>query len=130
MNKTNNFPPPAKAPSVLFLEKNTYTYWLKLYKKISKPERFGIGEKIDNLFLDALELTHKSRYASLLDKIPYLEQAIAKIDRIKFFSEIAWENKLMTTKQYAEFVEKLEEIGRGLGGWKKGVLNKNSHPLG
>ncbi|KKT15192.1 MAG: hypothetical protein UW76_C0017G0015 [Parcubacteria group bacterium GW2011_GWF2_44_8b] len=34
----------------------------------------------------------------------------------------------MTTKQYVEFLEKLEEIGRELGGWKKGILNKNSRP--
>jgi len=114
--------------SLLFKEKNTYTYWLKLYKKISKPERFGIGEKIDDLFLETLELTYKGRYASLSNKIPFLEQAILKIDRIKFFSEILWENKLMTTKQYVEFLEKLEEIGRELGGWKKGILNKNSRP--
>ena len=97
-----------------------------MYKKISKPERFGIGEKIDDLFLETLELTYKGRYASLSNKIPFLEQAILKIDRIKFFSEILWENKLMTTKQYVEFLEKLEEIGRELGGWKKGILNKNS----
>ena len=128
MDKTNISPPPAKVPSVLFKEKNTYTYWLKLYKKISKPERFGIGEKIDDLFLETLELTYKGRYASLSNKIPFLEQAILKIDRIKFFSEILWENKLMTTKQYVEFLEKLEEIGRELGGWKKGILNKNSRP--
>ena len=127
MDKTN-ITPPAKVPSVLFKEKNTYTYWLKLYKKISKPERFGIGEKIDDLFLETLELTYKGRYASLSNKIPFLEQAILKIDRIKFFSEILWENKLMTTKQYVEFLEKLEEIGRELGGWKKGILNKNSRP--
>ncbi|KKQ82932.1 MAG: hypothetical protein UT07_C0014G0008 [Parcubacteria group bacterium GW2011_GWB1_38_8] len=123
-----NYFTPTKAPSVLFKEKVTYTYWLKLYRKISKPERFGIGEKIDNLFLEVLELTHYGRYASLADKLPFLEQAILKIDRIKFFSEIAWENKLIITGQHAEFIEKLEEIGRELGGWKKGILNKNSHP--
>lgn len=83
---------------------------------------------MDNLFLEILELTYTSRYTSILDKVPYLEQAILKIDRIRFFSEISWENKLMTTKQYTGFIEKLEEIGRELGGWKKGVLSKNSRP--
>jgi len=99
-----------------------------LYKKISKPERFGIGEKIDNLFLEVLELTHQSRYASLSNKILFLEQAILKIDKTKFFSEIAWENKLMTTKEYSVFLDNLEKIGTELGGWKKGILNKNSRP--
>jgi hypothetical protein len=102
------------------------------YHKFPKPERFGLGEKIDKLFLEILELIHQIRYASITSKIPFLEQAILKIDRIKFFSEISWENKLMTTKQYTEFLLKLEEIGRELGGWKKGILNKNSprHDVG
>jgi len=111
---------------VLFNGKTAYTCWLKLYRKFPKPERFGIGEKIDKLFLEILELIHQGRYTSLLNKLPFLEQAILKIDRIKFFSEIAWENKLMTTAQYCEFLEKLEGIGRELGGWKRGILNKNS----
>lgn len=127
MNHSINTPP-AKAPGVLFKEKTAYTYWLGLYGKFRKPERFGIGEKIDNLFLETLECTRQSRYTSLGLKVPFLEQAILKIDRVKFFSEIAWENKLMSAKQYAEFIEKLEDIGRELGGWKKGILNKNSRP--
>ncbi len=126
MSNPINSPPPAKAPAVLFNGKIAYAYWLKLYRKFPKPERFGIGEKIDKLFLETLELTYKSRYASLLNKIPFLEQAILKIDTVKFFSEIAWENKLIPTAQYSEFLEKLECIGRELGGWKRGILNKNS----
>ena len=82
MNKPTNLPP-AKAPTVLFKVKQIYSYWLKLYRKIAKPERFGIGEKIDFLFLEILELAHSSRYASLVDKLPYLEKAILKIDKIK-----------------------------------------------
>ena len=113
---------------MLFKVKNTYTYWLGLYRQFPKPERFGIGEKIDNLFLEVLELTHQIRYAPLAYKLPFLEKAILRIDRLKFFAEIAWENKLIKTKNYSELLEKLEEIGRELGGWKKGIVNKNSRP--
>lgn len=113
---------------MLFKGKTAYAYWLTLYRKFPKPERFGIGEKIDNLFIEILELIHRSRYISFSNKLHFLEQAILKIDRVKFFSEITWENKLLTTKQYVEFLEKLEEIGRELGGWKKGIINKNSRP--
>ena len=127
MIEHSNLPPPAKAPSVLFKAKTAYSHWLKLYRKIAKPERFGIGEKIDVLFLEILELAHSSRFASLPDKLPYLEKTIGKIDKVKFFLEISWENKLVTSKEYSELLKRLEEIGRELGGWKKGIINKNSH---
>ncbi|MBI2086977.1 MAG: four helix bundle protein [Candidatus Zambryskibacteria bacterium] len=125
MTEHSNLPPPAKAPSVLFKAKETYSYWLKLYRKIAKPERFGIGEKIDILFLEILELMHSSRYAPVSEKLPYLEKTIGKIDKIKFFLEISWENELMSSGEYALILERLEGMGRELGGWKKGIVNKN-----
>lgn len=111
---------------MLFKGKLAYTYWLKLYGLFRKPERFGIGEKIDILFLEVLELLYQARYASVANRMPFLEQSISKIDRIKFFLEITWENLLIKTKNYSELLQKLEEIGRELGGWKKGMINKNS----
>ena len=127
MIEHSNLPPPPKVPLVLFKAKNAYSYWLKLYRKIGKPERFGTGDKIDDLFIELLGLLHSSRYAPMRDRLPYLEKAIDKIDKIKFFTEITWENKLLSTREYSEFLKMLEEMGRELGGWKKGIINKNSH---
>ena len=122
----SNLITPRQAPPVLFKEKIAYTHWLKLYRKIPKPERFGVGEKIDILFLELFETTYEMRFASAVHELPYLEKAITKIDKIKFLLEIAWENKLINTKHYSELLEQLEGIGRELGGWKKGLTNKNS----
>lgn len=113
---------------MLFKERKAYTYWLKLYRKISKPERFGIGERVDKLFLELLDLTRIARFIPAYKKLPYIEESIGKLDEIKFFAEIAWENKLMETKEYALFLEHLQNIGLELGGWRKG-LNKNSRSL-
>lgn len=115
---------------MLFKEKIAYSHWLKLYRRIAKPERFGIGEKIDKLFLEVLEVTHEMRFATSSAKPTYLNKAIQTIDKMKFFSEICWENKLITAKDLANLLTELETIGRELGGWKKGILNKNSQPLG
>lgn len=52
-----------------------------------------------------------------------LGRAITKIDTLKFFYQLAWESKLIPTDKYTELSEKLEEIGRMLGGWRRG-LNK------
>ena len=110
----------------IFKTRLAYTHWLKLYRKIAKPERFGIGEKIDILFLETLDIIHSSRYIPLSSKLPYLEKSIDKIDKIKFFAEISWENKLMTAREYSELLDQLERIGRELGGWKKAMISKNS----
>lgn len=50
--------------------------------------------------------------------------AISKLDGVKFFLQIAWENKCLKDDRYLNLSEKLEEIGKMLGGWKKGVEEK------
>ena len=102
---------------MLFREKNVYQYWLGLYRNFPKPERFGLGEKIDILFLELLEKTYNSTYSKPSMKINILEETASKLDKIKFFSEIAWENKLIMTEKYTLLLEQLQVIGRQLGGW-------------
>ena len=107
-------------------EKEAYQYWLALQKNMPKIERFGIGQKIDLVFLDILELTYTTSYLPPEQKIIGLGKTISRLDILKFFIQIAWENKLIHTNKYAELSQKLDEIGRMLGGWRKGLLQKKT----
>ncbi len=111
---------------MLFKGRATYQYWLQLYKQFRKPERFGLGEKIDGLILEVLELVYTAIYLETSAKILKLELAILKLDKIKLFSEIAWENKLILTDKYTVFLTQLQEIGRQLSGWRKSLITKTS----
>lgn len=106
--------------------KETYLVWLTLYRDFPKVERFGIGNKIEQAFLDCLELTFCLSYLSLEHKIPILNKAITRLDVVKFFVQLTWENKLISNEKYADFLGRLENIGRQLGGWKKGLQKKTS----
>ncbi|MFA6135991.1 MAG: four helix bundle protein [Candidatus Paceibacterota bacterium] len=106
--------------------KELYCFWLKIYRNFPKVERFGIGQKIDGLFLEALELIFSSVYLPPEHKIILLAKAISKIDSIKFFIQLAWEDNLITTEKYSQFLSGLEEIGKMLWGWKSGLQNKTS----
>ncbi len=113
-------------------EKETYQLWLVLHRNFPRVERFGIGQKIEHIFLDILEFSFACTYLPPEQKILLLNKTIAKLDILKFFIQLAWESKLIPTQKQAELSEKLEEIGRMLGGWKKGIQhmleqNKNSH---
>ncbi|MFA6352809.1 MAG: four helix bundle protein [Candidatus Paceibacterota bacterium] len=119
-------PPPREAPRALLKMKELYCFWLKIYRNFPKVERFGIGQKIDGLFLEALELIFSSVYLPPEHKIILLAKAISKIDSIKFFIQLAWEDNLITTEKYSQFLSGLEEIGKMLWGWKSGLQNKTS----
>jgi hypothetical protein len=57
-------------------------------------------------------------------KVARLIIAISKLDGVKFFLQIAWENKCIPSEKYSTLSEKLDEIGKMLGGWKKGLEKK------
>ena len=122
MNNT----PPLKLPQVLTLSKQTYSFWNIIHKNFPKVERFGIGTKIDQTFLNYIEILFCLSYLPKEHKLPFLNKAIGKVDILKFFTQMAWENKYIPTEKYTELLKSLEEIGRQLGCWKKGLETKNS----
>lgn len=111
-------------PSVITKEKDAYQFWLILHKNIPKTERFNLGQKIDLLFIDILELSFTALYLPPEQKIILLGKAISRLDLLKFFMQLAWENKLIPTDKFTALSQKLEEIGRIIGGWKKGLQSK------
>jgi hypothetical protein len=111
-------------PSVILKEKELYCLWIKLHKNFPKVERLGVGQKIEQSFLAVLEYTFIAAYLPPDQKIVVLGRTVSKLDILKFFLQLAWENKLIPTEQYVELSMKLEEIGRMLGGWKKGLEAK------
>jgi len=116
-------PPPA-APSALLKAKTAYSVWFKIYNDFPKAHRYILGGKIEDYFLGLLENIFISIYLPTESKIPKLIIAISKLDGVKFFLQIAWENKCLKDDRYLNLSEKLEEIGKMLGGWKKGLEKK------
>jgi hypothetical protein len=104
---------------------------LVLHRNFPKTERYGLGRKIDFLFLEILELNFTATYLPVEQKIIELGKVISRLDILKFFVQLAWESKLIPTEKYTMLSQKLEEIGRMLGGWRRGLLKKNpAEPAG
>jgi hypothetical protein len=83
--------------------------------------RYTTGTRIENHFLDLLELIYKAYYASLSNKSEKIVECISKNDILKYLLQIAYENKFVKEKEYLELSGKLQEVGKILGGWKKGI---------
>src|SRR3972149_9969719 len=107
--------PPQTLPAVISREKEAYRFWLSLHRNFPKTERYGLGRRIDQLFLEVLELSFTAYYLPPESKIILLGKAISRLDILKFFLQLAWENKLVPIEKYVELSRRLEEIGRMLG---------------
>lgn len=90
---------------------------------IPKGQRYTIGTRIENKFLDLLELSYIAYFTEKESKKEKLIECILVLDTLKYLINIAWETRLISSKQQTEIAEKLDEIGKMLGGWKNSLEN-------
>lgn len=111
--------------SIVIRVKESFSIWCHdIVPHMPRVGRYTTGARIENHFLDLLELIYTAYYASLDNKNPVIVKAISKNDIIKYLLQISFENKLIKEKQYLELSAKLQEVGKILGGWKGSVEEK------
>ena len=103
-----------------------YKLWHIYLPNFPKTARYTLGEKIDSLFVEIIENIVIASYLSKQEKLPYLKKGLIKLDVLKFFLQVAWEIRALDNKKYIVLSEHLNEIGKMLGGWRKGLENKTS----
>lgn len=109
--------------SILQRIKEGYLFWINIVPHIAKGTRYTIGYRIENKFLDLLELVYIAYFTSKDQKAEKISRCILVLDTLKFFLSVAWEGKIISNKQYEDIALKLEEAGRMLGGWKNSLTN-------
>lgn len=98
-----------------------YKLWHDFFPDFPKDSRQTLGQKIDGLFLEVIENIIKAGYSDKAEKEIFLKRASVKLDLLKFFLQVAWEIKALDNKKYINLSEKLNEVGKMLGGWLRSV---------
>jgi len=106
--------------------KDLYHLWYSCFKSLPKEHRFSLGVKIDNIYIEVIEAVSGALYANKEEKVLYIKTAIRKIDALKLMFLILWETKSFDNKKYIAISEKIDEIGRMLGGWLGQIMKQNS----
>ena len=97
--------------------------WMNIVPHMPKGARYTIGERIENKFLDLLEIAYIAYFTEKDKKLEKVSDCILTTDALKFLISIAWEGKLITTRHCEDIAIKLNEIGRMFGGWKNSLAN-------
>jgi len=98
-----------------------YKLWHEILPHFPKDSRYTLGFKTDATLLEVIEHIIRAGYSDKIEKIIALKNGSVKLDLLKFFFQMAWEIKSLDNKKYIKLSEKLNEIGRMLGGWIKAV---------
>jgi len=117
---------PPRLPAVFEKIKSLYLLWYKYYRILPTAHRYTLGQKVDKYFTEIIESIAIAAFLKPEEKLPYIRLAIRKSDVLKIFLNILWETKSLDDKKYIKLSEKLDEIGRNLGGWNGSLEKKNS----
>lgn len=115
-------PPHAILP-VLAKVKDAYILWYSYFQILPKAHRYSLGVKVDKLFVEIIEAISVAGFLGKEEKQPWIRLAIRKSDTLKIMLMVLWETKSLDDKKYIALSEKIDEIGRNLGGWN-GQLTK------
>lgn len=96
---------------------------MNIVPHMAKGARYTIGARIENKFLDLLELAYITYFTEKDKKEVKISECILLTDTLKFLISIAWESKLISNKQCEDIALKLEEVGKMFGGWKNSLSN-------
>src|SRR5690606_30897582 len=80
--------------------KTLYVLWHDYHSILPKTHRYSLGQKIDNLFTDTIEVVAQASFLAKAEKIPYVKLAIRKVDALKVFLLVLWETKSLDNKKY------------------------------
>ena len=94
-----------------------YKLFHDFLKFFPKTEKYSLGQKIENLILEIIELSLKTAYLPKLEKLTPLKEIDSKTNLLKIIIRLTNEIKSLDNKKYLILQEKLQEIGKMVGGW-------------
>jgi len=86
-----------------------------------KNKRYTLGQKIDQITVEIIELTITAGYLPREQKLPVLQKISTKLEVLKILLRTALETKCINNNKYQPLAFQTFEIGRMLGGWIKTV---------
>ena len=98
-----------------------YVVFHKYLRSYPKCEYYSLGKIIQDNLLQTMEITLYCASTKPQLKKEKLQLACAKLDLIKILVRLSFDVKAINYKQYVNLQEKLQTIGKMIGGWVKSI---------
>lgn len=92
---------------------------LPVIGRFPRSHRFTIGQRLEERLLDTLEALERARYG--LDRKDALAEADARLRHSATLLRLACDVRFLSQGQYGDLSQRVVEVGRQIGGWRKQV---------
>ena len=96
-------------------------YLIGVLKHFPREQKFLIGDRVQGLVSDILELFIEAFYSPGKAKKAKLVQANILLEKLRYYIRLAYELGYYNSKRYGQIMEKIQHIGRMNGGWIKSL---------
>lgn len=102
------------------------TYELLLYlipqlQKLPRSQKFLLADRVETKVLDVLDFCISAYYSPRNEKPLLLKKANLLLEQLRYLVRLIHDLKLINYDRYGIISEKVDEIGRMIGGWTKSV---------
>ncbi len=101
-------------PQIVTLWYDVLLYILPQIAKFPRTYRYQLGERLNSVCCDVLELLLTAAYAR--DKSPLLHRANLKLEQSRYYLRLCKDLRLMSVHPYEVASKMLYEVGKQLGG--------------
>lgn len=104
----------------LIIFQKAYDLTLRFFREtheFPRDYKYTLGQKMKETCLDMLDAIIEANGAA--DKKPSLELASARLERLRIYTRLAYDLKVIGMKKYEVLSKYSNEIGRMIGGWMK-----------
>lgn len=105
------------APQIITLMYDFLLYLIPQVAKFPKGQRYLLGDRLESVALDTLELFLEAVYSR--EKTPLLQKANVKLEKTRYYVRLCKDLKLINLDRYEIISKKINDIGIQLGGWIK-----------
>ena len=95
---------------------------LQKIEKFPRSHRHEVGDRLASNALDLLLNLVEAAYA--VEKAELVKRAGARTNAVRYLLRMSKDLHLMSVDSYGFAAERLDEIGRMIGGWQKSVVSK------
>jgi len=98
-----------------------YKLFYQYLDSFPRKDRYCIGQKCEILILDILESAITAAQVPKNEKSIFLNEISTKLNVLRIIIRLAKDIKVLDFKKYLILQEKINEIGKMLGGWIKSL---------
>ena len=88
--------------------------------KLPRDYKFVLGDRILSNVYELFDMLIEAKFTR--DKLPLLDRANLRLERMRFQVRLAHDEKLIGPNQYEVAARLIDEVGRLVGGWRRAVI--------